>query len=55
MVSAFKTSFHNPASTCSGEICPVMKKLKAQGFSEVYRMTGGMMEWGNLQLPLVKQ
>jgi rhodanese-related sulfurtransferase len=30
------------------------KKLNAQGFSEVYRMTGGMMEWGNLQLPLVK-
>ena len=30
------------------------KKLGAQGYSTVYRMSGGMMEWGNLQLPLVK-
>jgi rhodanese-related sulfurtransferase len=30
------------------------KQLKAQGFEKVYKMTGGMMEWGNLQLPLVK-
>jgi rhodanese-related sulfurtransferase len=30
------------------------KKLGEQGFSQVYRMTGGMMEWGHLQLPLVK-
>ena len=32
----------------------VGKKLNAQGFERVYRMSGGMMEWGNLQLPLVK-
>lgn len=30
------------------------KKLKAQGFDQVYRMSGGMMEWGAMQLPLVK-
>ncbi len=32
----------------------VGKKLNAQGYPGVYRMGGGMMEWGNLQLPLVK-
>ena len=32
----------------------VGKKLSAQGFSRIYRMTGGMTEWGNMQLPLVK-
>ncbi|MEM0954186.1 MAG: rhodanese-like domain-containing protein [Pseudomonadota bacterium] len=32
----------------------VGKKLGEQGFERVYRMTGGMMEWGQLQLPLVK-
>ncbi len=30
------------------------KSLGAKGFSRVYRMTGGMMEWGQQQLPLVK-
>ncbi len=30
------------------------KKLTEKGFNRVYRMTGGMMEWGNMQLPLVK-
>jgi rhodanese-related sulfurtransferase len=30
------------------------KKLTELGFSRVYRMSGGMMEWGNMQLPLVK-
>lgn len=30
------------------------KQLKANGFGQVYKMTGGMMEWGNLQLPVVK-
>lgn len=30
------------------------KKLGAQGYSRVYRMSGGMMEWGNMQLPLIK-
>ncbi len=30
------------------------KQLKAKGFDKVYKMTGGMMEWGNLQLPVVK-
>ena len=29
------------------------KQLRAAGYTRVYRMTGGMMEWGNLQLPLV--
>ena len=29
------------------------KQLKAADFSKVYKMTGGMMEWGNLQLPTV--
>lgn len=32
----------------------VGKKLKAQGFEQVYKMTGGMMEWGNLQLPTAR-
>ena len=31
------------------------KQLKANGFDKVYKMTGGMMEWGNLQLPLVNK
>lgn len=30
------------------------KQLKAAGFSKVYKMAGGMLEWNNLQLPLVK-
>ena len=29
------------------------KQLKADGFDRVYKMTGGMMEWSNLQLPVV--
>lgn len=29
------------------------KQLKAAGFEQVYKMSGGMMEWGNLQLPTV--
>ena len=29
------------------------KQLKANNFQQVYKMTGGMMEWGNLQLPTV--
>ncbi len=29
------------------------KQLRASGFEKVYKMTGGMMEWGNLQLPTV--
>lgn len=31
------------------------KQLKAAGFNKVYKMTGGMMEWGNLQLPTVSK
>lgn len=31
------------------------KQLKAGGFEKVYKMTGGMMEWGNLQLPTVSK
>ena len=30
------------------------KQLKIAGFEKVYKMGGGMMEWGNLQLPTVK-
>ena len=30
------------------------KQLKAAGYEQVYKMSGGMMEWGNLQLPTVK-
>jgi rhodanese-related sulfurtransferase len=30
------------------------KKLNTEAFAGVYRMSGGMMEWGTLQLPLVK-
>ncbi len=30
------------------------KQLKALGFEQVYKMTGGMTEWGNLQLPVVR-
>ena len=29
------------------------KQLKASQYTKVYKMTGGMMEWGNLQLPTV--
>ncbi len=29
------------------------KLLKANNFSQVYKMSGGMMEWSNLQLPVV--
>jgi len=29
------------------------KQLKAANYSTVYKMTGGMMEWANLQLPTV--
>jgi len=29
------------------------KQLKAANYDKVYKMTGGMMEWGNLQLPTV--
>jgi rhodanese-related sulfurtransferase len=29
------------------------KQLRAAGYTKVNRMTGGMMEWGNLQLPTV--
>lgn len=32
----------------------VGKKLNADGFEKVGTMTGGMMEWSNLQLPVVK-
>jgi rhodanese-related sulfurtransferase len=32
----------------------VGKKLQAEGYAKVYRMTGGMMEWSQSQLPLVK-
>lgn len=31
------------------------KQLKAAGFSRVYKMTGGMMEWSNLQLPVISK
>jgi len=29
------------------------KQLKGNNFEKVYKMTGGMMEWSNLQLPTV--
>jgi len=29
------------------------KQLKAANYARVYKMSGGMMEWGNLQLPMV--
>lgn len=29
------------------------KQLKAENFTKVYKMSGGMMEWTNLQLPTV--
>ena len=31
------------------------KQLKAGGYENVYKMTGGMMEWANLQLPTVSK
>lgn len=31
------------------------KQLKAAGFGRVYKMTGGMMEWTNLQLPVTNK
>ncbi len=33
----------------------VSKTLKANGFEQVYKMTGGMMEWSNLQLPTISK
>ena len=30
------------------------KQLRAAGFSKVYKMAGGMLEWRNLQLPVVR-
>ena len=30
------------------------KQLKLQGFQRIFKMTGGMFEWENLQLPIVK-
>ena len=30
------------------------KLLAAEGFSQINRLRGGMMEWQNMQLPLVK-
>ena len=30
------------------------KQLRGAGFSKVYKMAGGMLEWSNLQLPTVK-
>ena len=29
------------------------KQLRAAGYTKVYKMSGGMMEWVNLQLPTV--
>lgn len=29
------------------------KQLKAAGYQKIYKMTGGMTEWSNLQLPTV--
>jgi rhodanese-related sulfurtransferase len=29
------------------------KQLKAANYAKVYKMTGGMMEWSNLQLPTI--
>ena len=31
------------------------KQLNAAGFGRVYKMTGGMMEWINLQLPVINK
>lgn len=31
------------------------KQLKAADYSQVYKMTGGMMEWSNLQLPTISK
>ena len=30
------------------------KQLRAAGYNKVYKMAGGMLEWGNLQLPTVR-
>lgn len=30
------------------------KQLRAAGFDKVYRLSGGIAEWGNSQMPLVK-
>ncbi|MFV0477803.1 MAG: rhodanese-like domain-containing protein [Parahaliea sp.] len=32
----------------------VGRKLQAQGFEKTYKMRGGMMEWGSLQLPTAR-
>ncbi len=31
------------------------KQLKAEGFEQVFKMSGGMMEWGAQQLPTVAE
>lgn len=33
----------------------ISKTLKDNGFADVYRLTGGIMEWTNNNLPLVKK
>jgi len=30
------------------------KQLRASGFQKVHKMAGGMLEWRNLQLPVVR-
>ena len=30
------------------------KQLKSEGFQRIFKMTGGMFEWENLQLPIIK-
>lgn len=32
----------------------VAKQLRAKGFEQVYRLSGGMMEWTSSQMPVVK-
>ncbi len=34
---------------------PTSKQLKAQGFEQVYKLSGGIAEWQGSQLPLVKK
>ncbi len=33
----------------------VSKQLRAKGFTEVYRLGGGLVEWDGLQMPLVRE
>ena len=49
-----KASMKTPLIFDGRNIYPI-KSLKKQGFEDVTRLTGGMTEWRNQNLPVVKK